>query len=115
MRADSGLWELPGGKQEPGESLADCLERELKEELGVKVAVGPLFRREAGRHQTGAFTLHCFHCRIIKGVPAAMEHRELAWVDPSRAPDFELCPVDRKILRSLAAERQPEKQISTPG
>jgi A/G-specific adenine glycosylase len=35
-----GLWEFPGGKREPGESLTDCLRREIREELAVEIAVG---------------------------------------------------------------------------
>lgn len=48
QRASNGLWELPGGKAEPGESLPECLTRELQEELAVTVKVGPLMLTQEG-------------------------------------------------------------------
>lgn len=114
-RADSGLWELPGGKQEPGESLQTCLKRELQEELGIRVRVGELLGSQNGSHASGSLTLHCFSCQIIQGKPQALEHRELAWVKLDQVQSFELCPADRALLCALPAGINRKNQISPPG
>jgi 8-oxo-dGTP pyrophosphatase MutT (NUDIX family) len=101
-RADTGLWELPGGKVEPGEGLAACLEREIAEELGCRAVVGEPFAvaKEEGR----GLELHCFRCRLAGGRPRALEHRELAWVRPEEALALELCPADRELAGRLARQ-----------
>ncbi|MBI5523843.1 MAG: (deoxy)nucleoside triphosphate pyrophosphohydrolase [Desulfarculus sp.] len=103
-RADSGLWELPGGKQRPGEDLAACLAREISEELGVAVQVlervGLVRERANGRR----LDLHCFACRLLEGHPTALEHLELRWVLPSEMAGLDLCPADRQLAGLLAGQ-----------
>lgn len=101
-RADNGLWELPGGKQRPGEDLAACLAREIAEELGVNVEVlarvGLVRERADGRH----LDLHCFACRLLEGQPRPLEHLELRWVGPHELGAYDLCPADRQLTATLA-------------
>lgn len=88
-----GLWEFPGGKVASGESDADALERELAEELGVRVAsVGaPLFRR---RDPGTPFSIRFVRVEI-QGDPRAREHDEVRWVPAAKLGDLPLAPVDR--------------------
>ena len=109
------MWELPGGKQEPGESLQDCLARELQEELGIRVETGPLVGSQSGRHASGDFTLHCFECRITKGTPHPREHRELAWLTFGQALSYELCPTDRRLLETMARKPKSDEQDPPSG
>jgi 8-oxo-dGTP diphosphatase len=106
-RADSGLWELPGGKVRDGEELAACLAREIEEELAAKVEVlGPCGSvHEAG--QGGPLDLHAFVCRLVEGEPRALEHRELRWVELGEMADYDLCPADRQ-LAAIFATRPPQ-------
>ncbi|GAA1480869.1 (deoxy)nucleoside triphosphate pyrophosphohydrolase [Gordonia sinesedis] len=99
----AGLWELPGGKVEPGEGTADALRRELAEELGVEVAVGDEL---AGRTAVSpTMTLVARHARIVRGVPEPHDHRALAWVDADRlralADAGALVPADTVWLPEL--------------
>jgi len=104
QRAGSGLWELPGGKAEPGETLPACLAREIAEELGAGVEVGPRLASQEGLSPDGRpIRLHAFACRLVSGRPKPLEHRALAWLTPDEALVLDLCPTDRALLQGLNA------------
>jgi mutator protein MutT len=91
-----GLWEFPGGKVEPGESDFEAVERELGEELGVRVVeVGPvLFSiNDPGSH----FVIE-FLPVAIAGEPQALEHSALSWVAEEELFALALAPSDRKFV-----------------
>ncbi|MEW5914124.1 MAG: (deoxy)nucleoside triphosphate pyrophosphohydrolase [Thermodesulfobacteriota bacterium] len=103
QRADSGLWELPGGKAEPGEELAACLEREIAEELGVTVRVTRGLGATEGLTPDGRpLRLHAFACALGQDRPQAREHRALRWFRLAEALNLPLCPTDRRLLAGLA-------------
>lgn len=61
LSSDSGKWEFPGGKQEPGESMRQCLHREWKEELNVNIEITELLPITS---QTGKYCCHYFTGKI---------------------------------------------------
>jgi A/G-specific adenine glycosylase len=99
-----GLWEFPGGKTEPGETLPEALRRELREELAIDVEVGAPFG--VYRHTFTHFkvTLHAFVCRLANGSePIPREHSDIRWVTPAQLADFPMGKIDRQIAEKLAS------------
>lgn len=98
-----GLWEFPGGKQEPGETLPDCLEREIREELGVQIAV--VAELGVFKHAYTHFrvTLHAFNCRVVSGEPRPIEASEVRWVPPDDLAKYPMGKIDRKITLVLSS------------
>ncbi len=96
-----GMWEFPGGKVEPGESLPDCLTREICEELGVDIRVGEPFGVYEHAYSHFSITLHAFLCELTDGEPRPVEAAELKWVDPAELKQYPMGKVDRQIARGL--------------
>jgi A/G-specific adenine glycosylase len=96
-----GLWEFPGGKQEAGETLPECLMRELDEELGITVEVGAELC--AVRHAFTHFsiTLHAFECRLVDGEPRPIQANALAWVTEDELDRYGFGKADREVIRFL--------------
>jgi 8-oxo-dGTP diphosphatase len=91
-----GLWEFPGGKCEPGESIAAAAQRELREELNVEVIkVGD---EEIALADPGSSYLIIFIPVHISGEPVCNEHMALMWAKPSELQDLPLAPSDRRYL-----------------
>ncbi|HNT25149.1 MAG TPA: A/G-specific adenine glycosylase [Anaerolineales bacterium] len=99
-----GLWEFPGGKQQDGEDLPACLRREIDEELGVAIEVGP----ELGvyRHAFTHFriTLHAFCCQLLAGQPRPIQAADIRWVTPVDLETYPMGKVDRQIAKKLLLE-----------
>jgi 8-oxo-dGTP diphosphatase len=104
----AGRWELPGGKVEPGEAPAAALVRELREEIGVEVAVGRIW--DVLFHAYPAFDLVMlvYACRIVSGDPRAVEVADLRWLPPDELPAWDILPADRPLVQRLVDEGLPQ-------
>ena len=98
-----GLWEFPGGKKERGESLEECLQREIREELGIEIKVGPLVTQVNHTYTHLRITLHAFECRRVRGRPCAIQVADWRWVTPDALDTFAFAVTDRKIVQALRA------------
>ncbi len=96
-----GLWEFPGGKVEPGESIATCVAREVQEELGIQIAVGESLMTIDHDYTEFTLTLHVHHCRHLSGVPQTIECDEIRWVMPAELGQFTFPAANDVIIQAL--------------
>jgi mutator protein MutT len=96
-----GLWEFPGGKREPDESLEACLRRELAEELSATFSVDEPLETIRWEYPDRAVVLHFYRCRLESGVITPLEDQAMAWVEPARLSDYAFPPADRKLIERL--------------
>ncbi len=105
-KARGGQWEFLGGKVEAGETKAQALVRECREEIGVMVE--PLEEIIAVTHEYPDLTVHLtlIAAQIVSGEVTLYEHQDARWVNAGEAQRFELCPADRELLE-LIRDRLP--------
>ena len=96
-----GRWEFPGGKREPGETFEQCLTREIREELGVAIAVGELFAEIVHAYPEKKVHLKFFVCRLVVGEPKPLDCAAVKWIGPSQLAEYEFPPADAKLLEQL--------------
>jgi 8-oxo-dGTP diphosphatase len=98
------MWEFPGGKAQPGESLPVALERELEEELGVKSRVGPEVYRT--RHQyvelREPIELVFFTAELESLDVLNLNFEQIAWREPATLPALNFLPADRELIEKLS-------------
>ncbi len=95
-----GLWEFPGGKRDAGESPEAALAREIREELGAAIAVGPLLETVDWTYPEKRVRLSFFRCEIA-GEPRPLEGQEIIWVRPSDLGRYQFPPADATLLERL--------------
>ena len=98
-----GLWEFPGGKCEPGESLEKCLWREIRDELEFEIAVGAPVTVVKHAYSHFRITLHAFECRPVSGRPRAVGVAAFKWVRMSELDRYAFAATDRKIIQRMRA------------
>ncbi|SRR5688500_16254622 len=95
-----GCWEFPGGKCEPGESLHQCLVREMAEELGVDVTPHETLLVTTHTYPDKTVELHFIACELSSD-PVPQQGQQMQWIDRSRLETLQFPEADAALIALL--------------
>lgn len=94
-------WEFPGGKIEKGESKAEGLIREIKEELGLEIVVGDELDTVKYHYPDFSLCLYPFLCKLVGGTLHITEHAQAIWVNKDELPNYDWAEADMPVVEEL--------------
>ena len=98
-----GLWEFPGGKIEPGETHAQALRREIREEVGLDVTVGEKIATVKHAYSHFRITMHAYACQAPSGKARALACDAIKWIWPKQLAEHAFPRANRKVIEKLQA------------
>lgn len=99
-----GLWEFPGGKRESNETFEHCLARELREELGIEVAVGRKIDEITHTYPEKTVRLVFLKCTLLSGEPQPIHCHSLAWVTTNQLVGYDFPAADSQLIDKLRTD-----------
>jgi 8-oxo-dGTP diphosphatase len=95
------LWEFPGGKLEDGETLQECLVREMREEFGIDVAIREYFGESVYHYEQGSIKLIAYLVDWTAGEMSPTDHQDCRWVSFDDLENYEFVPADVPFVQKL--------------
>jgi mutator protein MutT len=103
-----GLWEFPGGKIEAGETVAECIVREIREELAIEISVGAQLISIEHDYPTFRLVAIVHHCQHLSGIPQPIESEEVRWVNVGELADYQFPAANAAIIHAIQLARVSE-------
>lgn len=94
-------WEFMGGKVEEGESHHQALVRELREELGIIIEVGPFITSGSITKGGKNIILHVYEAKIVSGLPKPFEHEQIKWLEPEEMKGLDWAEPDVPAVKQI--------------
>lgn len=100
-----GLWEFPGGKIEPEETVKDCIKREIKEELDIEIEVGEELMIIDHAYTHFKVKLYVHRCYYLSGQPKPIACDEIRWVTVEEIGQFAFPKANKVIIEALQSNQ----------
>lgn len=97
-KSQGGLWEFPGGKLEVGETAAEALKREIKEEFNADIEVDEFVGENVHHYPEKDIKLMFYKARLIGDKIEALEHEDFKWISKEDKDNFEFAGADIKVF-----------------
>jgi mutator protein MutT len=97
----AGLWEFPGGKCDAGETHEDCLVREIREELGADVRVGPLVLATTHAYAERTVALYFYEAELLDD-PRPVLGQDMQWVTRRQLATLDFPEADAALIEHLS-------------
>ena len=94
-------WEFPGGKMEAGETAAEALKREIREELSAEISVDGLLCTVEYDYPKFHLTMHCYLCSLLTDALHLNEHEAARWLAKDELDSVQWLPADWQIIEML--------------
>ena len=101
-----GMWEFPGGKLEAGETIEECIIREIKEELGIEIEVKEHLITIEYNYSEFLLTLNVYHAIHLSGEPQTFESQEIRWVTVDELDRYQFPAANIQIINALKEEKK---------
>ena len=94
-------WEFPGGKIEKGETIEECVVREVKEEVGIEAKVKRRLQSLWYDYTHGRIHLHFVLCDYVSGTPQTLGCTDIKWIEAHEFPDYDFPPADVGVIKTI--------------